>query len=197
MDAAFAVIARTGYVDAPVGEVIAEAGVSTRSFYPHFATKDALLLALFRRDAEVVARRLGEAVDAVADPADALGAWVDGFLDLFYESRRARRVALFTAPAVRRADGYDDELAASRVLLAAPLARVIRRGVDADVFESDAPDLDAEAIVAIAADAARPVSNRPPLDRDGTRALVMRFAEPALAVRSRSSGRAGRRSRRT
>jgi AcrR family transcriptional regulator len=41
-----------------VADILNEADLSTRSFYRHFASKDQLLCALFRREAEAAAARL-------------------------------------------------------------------------------------------------------------------------------------------
>ena len=41
--AALAVMERNGYQDAAVAEILSEAGLSTRSFYRHFQSKDELL----------------------------------------------------------------------------------------------------------------------------------------------------------
>ena len=58
LDAAFVVMERNGYVDAAVADILCEAELSTRSFYRHFESKDQLLCALFRREAEAAAARL-------------------------------------------------------------------------------------------------------------------------------------------
>lgn len=173
-----AVMARSGYVDAPLSDILSEAGVSTRAFYRHFATRDALLLALYRRDAERVGQGLRDLTDAVADPIEALEAWVEGVLDLFHEPRRARRVAILGSPAVRRADGFDAEFDHSQLLLAAPLSDAIRRGVEAGLFRSDDPRIDAAIIVATAVEATR----LRPRQREGARTLILRFALGALGT---------------
>jgi len=178
MDGAMAVMARSGYVDAPLGDILSEAGVSTRAFYRHFATKDALLLALYRRDAERVGQRLRDITDSISDPAEALGAWVDGVLDLFHEPRRSRRVAILGSPAVRRADGYDAEFDHGLSLLAAPLSDAIRRGVEGGSFRCDDPPIDAAIIVATALEAVRLV----PRNREDARMLILRFALGALGA---------------
>ena len=51
-DAALVVMERNGYHDAAVADILAEADLSTRSFYRHFESKDQLLCALYRREAE-------------------------------------------------------------------------------------------------------------------------------------------------
>lgn len=189
MDAAVRVMSSNGYVDATVSDVLADAGVSTRAFYRHFASKDALVLALFRRDAESVGRRLRRTVDDAPTPLAALDAWVGAFLDLFYEPRRARRVGLFTSPAVRSADGYSEELARSEALMAGPLSDVVRRGDETGVLRSADPDQDAATMLAVATSVADP-SNGPRFpDREDARAHIVRWCWPALAVAPRTRRR--------
>ena len=55
LDAALVVMERNGYTDAAVADILREADLSTRSFYRHFESKDQLLSALFRREADAAA----------------------------------------------------------------------------------------------------------------------------------------------
>jgi AcrR family transcriptional regulator len=183
MDAAVEIMAANGYLDAAVGDVLANAGVSTRAFYRHFATKDDLVLALFRRDAEAVSRMLGTAVEAADNSVRALETWIDGYLDLFYDPRRARRTTLFRAPAVRRAEGYEAELARTQELLATPLVGVLRHGAAAGVLRSGEPEQDARTLVAIASAATGGGGRRFSARRDA-RAHIVRFWWPALGIAS-------------
>ena len=72
LDAALVVMERNGYADAAVADILREADLSTRSFYRHFESKDQLLCALFRREADAAAARLRAKVDAAATPRAAL-----------------------------------------------------------------------------------------------------------------------------
>jgi AcrR family transcriptional regulator len=102
LDAGFAVIGRKGYGDATVADVLAEAGLSTRSFYRHFASKDELLQAIFRRDAERLAAAVTERVEAAPDPAEALRVWIDEILGFGLGRTRAQRArVLVSGEAVR------------------------------------------------------------------------------------------------
>src|ERR1700689_2283295 len=69
-DAALVVMARNGFQDAAVAEILGEANLSTRSFYRHFESKDQLLCALFRREADAAAALLQVKVDAAATPRE-------------------------------------------------------------------------------------------------------------------------------
>ena len=89
---------RNGYVDAAVADILREADLSTRSFYRHFESKDQLLCALFRREAEAAAARLHAKVDAAADPRAALDAWIDEILSFGHHRAKAARVACSARP---------------------------------------------------------------------------------------------------
>jgi len=93
------VMRRNGFTEASLAEVLEVAGVSTRAFYRHFETKDALLVAMFDRDAAAVTERLRNAVDAAATARGALDAWLDEYFDVFANPRRASRVRLLSSPA--------------------------------------------------------------------------------------------------
>src|ERR1700691_6561576 len=82
LDAALVVMERNGYADAAVADILREADLSTRSFYRHFESKDQLLCALCRREAERASARLAAKVEAGEDPRAALDAWVDEILSL-------------------------------------------------------------------------------------------------------------------
>ena len=51
IDAGLAVLRRHGSEGLTVNDVLAEAGLSTRAFYRHFESKDALVLAIYAHDA--------------------------------------------------------------------------------------------------------------------------------------------------
>ncbi len=68
LDAALRVMRKNGYAEAQIGDILSEAQLSTRAFYRHFDTKDDVLLALFRDNAEATASRLAEKVAAAATP---------------------------------------------------------------------------------------------------------------------------------
>lgn len=167
---------RNGYAEASVADILAEADVSTRAFYRHFESKDALLIALFRRDGDVVAAELTAAVEAAADPRGALDAWLERYLDLFFDPRRASRVRVMASEAAQRAVGYSDEMARSERLLVTPLVGVLRAlGTSAD------PDGDARTVLAIATSVCAP----PARTRDDARRRIERFAWPALGLAPR------------
>ena len=128
LDAALAVMERNGYVDAAVADILREADLSTRSFYRHFESKDQLLCALYRREAEAAAVRLQAKVDAAPSPRAALDAWIDEILSFGHHRAKAARVAVFGSPGAMRAEGYAEETRYAAKLLMAPLEALLELG---------------------------------------------------------------------
>jgi AcrR family transcriptional regulator len=184
LDGALAVMRRNGYAEASVADILDEAGLSTRAFYRHFDSKDALLRAVYRRDADAVADELRRATEAAPDPVAALEAWLDGFLALFFDQRRAERVAIMVTEGTRRAAGYHEEEERAVAAIVAPLVEVLRHGRATGALRSDAPIRDAYAIYAVATSASgsRRTLEAGRFDRRAARDHVARFCWPALGL---------------
>jgi AcrR family transcriptional regulator len=178
LDAAFEVIKAKGYQAVTVADILAEAGLSTRSFYRHFAAKDDLLAALFRRDAEQFAAKVTARVTAAADPLDAVLRWVDEILAFGYDRGRSKRAAVLGAPAAMRTLGPDATVHALRLLLV-PLTEALASGVADGSLPGADPTHDAALISAMAWDTSMRMgdaSTRVLKDaaRDATHAFVLR-----------------------
>lgn len=182
LDAAVRVMDRNGYAAMSVADVLAEASLSTSSFYRHFASKDALAEALIRRDGRSARRSLDSAVAAAAsDPIAAFHAWLDALLDLFFQPGRAERAALLSAADVLGSRRMTEVTAEMRWLLAEPVVAVLHAGQRAGVLHSPNPQADAVSLFALATQTAWSEHGFP-LDREATRAQVLRFAAPALRI---------------
>ncbi|MFZ0251144.1 MAG: TetR/AcrR family transcriptional regulator [Acidimicrobiales bacterium] len=129
LDAALLVMERNGYTDAAVADILREADLSTRSFYRHFESKDQLLCALFRREADAAAARLRASVDAAGTPPQALHAWIDDVLSFGHHRARAARISVLGSPGAMKADGYAEEMRHASEVLTAPLVALLQRGV--------------------------------------------------------------------
>ena len=145
-DAALVVMQRNGYADVAVADILAEAGLSTRSFYRHFESKDQLLCALYRHEAEAVADRLTAKVHAAATPLAALDSWIEEIMSLSFHRRKAARVAVLGSPGAMRAEGYADESRHANKLLTAPLADLLTAGRRDGTFPLADPAADAPLI---------------------------------------------------
>ena len=185
LDAALAVMERNGYVDAAVADILREADLSTRSFYRHFESKDQLLCALYRREAEAAVARLQEKVDAAADPRAALDAWIDEILSFGHHRAKAARVAVLGSPGAMRAEGYAAETRRAATLLMAPLQTLLAEGVADGSFPLADPVADAALVQSVVWAAAGLNPTREKLPRAEASRQVRSFCERALGASPR------------
>ncbi|HEX3333070.1 MAG TPA: TetR/AcrR family transcriptional regulator, partial [Acidimicrobiales bacterium] len=149
LDAALVVMERNGYGDASVAEILAEASLSTRSFYRHFESKDQLLCALYRREACAAAARLQAKVDAAGTPRAALEAWIDEILSIGHDRAKAARLKVLSSRGAMKADGYGEETRHASQLLMAPLEALLAEGKADGSFPLVDPAADAALIQAV------------------------------------------------
>jgi AcrR family transcriptional regulator len=181
-DAAFEVMRRNGYGEVTVGDILAEAGVSTRSFYRHFDSKEALLAALFRQDAEQFSDAVTVRVHAAPNPSAALEVWIDEILGFGLGRGRAKRAAVLGSPAAMGSLA-PEVLAYARELLLAPLIAVLSDGVAEGTFASTSPVDDAGSVSAVAWEASNRLrSLKDKAQREATRDGALAFVHRALGV---------------
>jgi AcrR family transcriptional regulator len=131
LDAAYAVMARTGDIDPRVGDIVKESGLSNQAFYRHFAGKDALLVAVLdegqRRLVETLERRIGK-----VEPGRArVRAWIEGVLEQARNAEAAANTRPFAINGVRLNDRFPAETRASSDRVVAPLrAAIVDAGGD-------------------------------------------------------------------
>jgi AcrR family transcriptional regulator len=187
LDAAMAVMGRNGYVDASVADILSEANLSTRSFYRHFESKDQLLCALYRREAENAAARLNAKVDAAPSPRAALNAWIDEILSLGQHRAKAARVRVLGSPGAMRAEGYAEETRHASKLLMAPLEALLAAGAADGSFPLADPPADADLIRSVVWVAAGlTLSSEGAASRSETARQVRSFCARALGAAAES-----------
>jgi AcrR family transcriptional regulator len=143
------VLRRNRGQEATVADILEEAGLSTRAFYRHFETKEDLLRALYKRDAESFSAHLRRRIDATDNPDDALAVWVHEVLGLAYDRRRAERVSALQSVMVTRAVSGSREHQLGTDLLEEPLRSVLEDGLVRGWFPHADPELDSRTIRAI------------------------------------------------
>ena len=189
-DAALAVMQRNGYGDAAVADILAEAGMSTRSFYRHFQSKDQLLCAMYRHEAEQVAERLTARVAEAASPLAALDRWIEEIMSLGYNQRKAARVAVLGSPGAMRAEGYADESKRAMKLLIAPLEALLADGLRDGPFPLADPARDAPLVQSVVWTAAGLNPYREPVkDQAEAFRTAQSFCWRALGVPVETPGR--------
>jgi AcrR family transcriptional regulator len=185
LDAALVVMERNGYVDAAVADILREADLSTRSFYRHFESKDQLLCALFRRDADAAAARLRDKVDAAASPRAALHAWIDEILSFGHHRVKAARVTVLGSAGAMKAEGYVDEMRHASDVLTAPLEALLRDGAADGSFPLADPVADAPLVRSVVwATAGLNPAREKAASRTEAARQVRSFCERALGVTS-------------
>lgn len=166
-----------------VTDILASAGLSTRAFYRHFASKDGLLMAMFRRDSERVLAELQEAATGAPNPPEALRRWIEGMLRLTAEARRRRRVLILSSVEVRRAAGFEAERERFIAAQTAALAHILYRGREEGHFRHTSPDADARAIRAVLSEAFEAqMTGTASVDAEQAAAQVADFAFRALGA---------------
>jgi AcrR family transcriptional regulator len=186
-DATLKVLRRNDYADVAIADILDEAGLSTRSFYRHFESKDELLLTLYRRDAEVAADRLASRVRKAATPPEALAAWIDEILSFRFDRRKAERVALLGAPGARRAEGYGQAAIQSGRLLSAPLRELLEAGAHDGSFPAGEPERNTEMIRSIVFDfAGLNLAGRGPVPKASVKQDILAFCLRGLGAEARA-----------
>ena len=156
--------------------------MSTRSFYRHFESKDQLLCALYRREAEAAAARLQAKVEAAPNPRAALDAWIDEILSFGHHRAKAARVAVLGSPGAMRAEGYAEETRHAAKLLMAPLEALLEQGAADGSFPLADPAADAPLVQSVAWAAAGLNPTRDKLPRPEASRQVRSFCERALGA---------------
>ena len=134
----------------PIEDILRGAGVNRRTFYRHFPSKDALVLAMQHEAGELVREALWSATGRAADGRAAVLAWIEEFLSIGWDTRRLRDGRTFLAPEAGLIAGIaaamDDIHARPRAVLEAAL----RRALTDQTVPVAAPERDAFAIHAVA-----------------------------------------------
>lgn len=135
--AAVDLLRTNGKPDFTVQEVVDRSGMSLRSFYHHFGTKDDLLLAVTEETIRRYIDRIRPAVDAAKDPVAKLSVLLS---EMFGEDRRqdpaSRGIVLFHW---HLADTRTEEFAATLQPQVALISEILEVGVADGVFRSDVP----------------------------------------------------------
>jgi AcrR family transcriptional regulator len=186
IDAADQIMTLKGYKRMSVIDVLQETGLSTRAFYRHFDSKADLLEALRLRENASIGRSLARVVASAPNPVAGIEAWLDRYLDLFYEPRLAERTALLSTEETR-ASTYSESLRHEmRRSTCASLVEALRAGHERGVLVSANPEADAYSIFALVGACHSAGIGEVP-DRSVVRAHVIRFAWPALGLASTPS----------
>lgn len=133
--AAASLLRTTGKPDFTVQEVVDQSGMSLRSFYHHFATKDDLLLALVEETTRQFVDEQRPKVEGVDDPVEKLRTMLNtAFDDERPDDPASRGIVLFLW---RLAESRSDEFATALRPQTELVTEILRFGVDEGAFRTD------------------------------------------------------------
>jgi AcrR family transcriptional regulator len=138
VDAAYAVMRRTGSVDPRVSDIVATAGLSNQAFYRHFHGKDELLLAVLedgqRRLVGGLERRMARAEPGTGP----VRAWIEGVLEQARNPEAAANTRPFALNGARLTERYPDATATQRERVVAPLRDAVAGAGGDPIRDADA-----------------------------------------------------------
>jgi AcrR family transcriptional regulator len=134
----------------PIEDILRGARVNRRTFYGHFPSKDALLLAMQHEAGELVREALCSATGRAADGRAAVAAWIDEFLVIGWDTRRLREGRTFLAPEVGLVAGIATAMEDIHARHRAVLEAALRRALTDRTLPAAVPERDAFAIHAVA-----------------------------------------------
>ena len=185
IDAAYGCLSEPHTGPIPVAAILARAGLSTRAFYRHFASKDELFLAMLRQVADALTDRLDRIVAESPDcPVKQLTAWVDMMFNLAQDPQLREHLSVIDSDEVRAAKDYRDTRERLHADRERSLAAILQRGRDDGSFPLTQPQRDAVAISAIVSRALTISAPGSPEDLQRARSQVLDFALRALGATS-------------
>ncbi|MCT7657211.1 TetR/AcrR family transcriptional regulator [Mycobacterium deserti] len=150
IDAAYECLSEPHSGPIPVAAILQRAGVSTRAFYRHFESKDALFLAMLREETDALAGRLDQVcAEAQGGPVDALKTWIAGMFGLIHDDQTRMHFTVIDSDEVRAAKGYRETREKAHADRERSLVKILRRGRDDGTFPLTDPEQDAVAISAV------------------------------------------------
>jgi AcrR family transcriptional regulator len=133
----------------PIEDILRAAGVNRRTFYRHFPSKDALVLAMQHEAGELVREALRSATGRAADGRAAALAWIEEFLSIGWDARRLREGRTFLAPEVGLVVGVATAMEDIHARHRAVLEGALRRALTDLTLPAAVPERDAFAMHAV------------------------------------------------
>ncbi len=136
LDAALDIFAQKGYHDASVDEIVEQSGTSKGSVYFHFPNKQRLFLALLDKFADLLERRI---LDAIADedkPVRRVSAALDAFMWTFGKYRPFAKILLIQAV------GLGSAFEEKRLQVYDRFAALVKTYLDQAIRAGDIPPID-------------------------------------------------------
>jgi AcrR family transcriptional regulator len=125
IESAWDVLERTGFDGFKVASLIRACGISTKTFYKHFESKDQVFLALLLDEMDRAGARLERTVSRRPNPPAAASAWIDGVMAAAHHPSLRPRARLFASLSTLN-ERYPERVRDGRAGLMQPLVRVLQ-----------------------------------------------------------------------
>lgn len=140
LDAALSIFASKGYHDTRMDEIVEESQTSKGSIYFHFPNKERLFLALVDQFADLLERRVVDAVEREAEGIARVRAALQACLDTFGRYRRPAKIMLVQAV------GLGSIFEKKRVEINDRFASLIKKYLDEAVTIGDLQPVDTDVV---------------------------------------------------
>lgn len=140
LDAAAGLIARRGYHNANIDEIIQQSGTSKGSFYFHFPSKEKMVFGLLDQLSAKLVRRVEGSIERETRPVQRIASAIDSLLLTFSRQRKLGQILLINVVGQGRA--MDKKFLPIRDRFAQFIQRELDRAVDAGAV----PPLDTELV---------------------------------------------------
>jgi len=150
IEAALAVIQRTGRLEPTVGEIVRESGLHNQAFYRHFRSKHELLAAVLDHGIALLAGYVAHRMAQASTPAEQVRAWIASVLEQALHPTGAEATRPFALSRGRLAEVCPDAVRESERRLTALLSSAIESGRARGDFPEADPLREAELIHALA-----------------------------------------------
>jgi AcrR family transcriptional regulator len=138
LDAALDVFANKGYHEASVDEIVEQSGTSKGSVYFHFPNKQRLFLSLLDKFANLLERRIIDAISQEQEGMQRVSAALEAFLSTFGSYRPLAKILLIQAV------GLGSAFEEKRLQVHERFAALIKTYLDQSVRVGDIPAQDTE-----------------------------------------------------
>jgi TetR/AcrR family transcriptional regulator, fatty acid metabolism regulator protein len=140
LDAALDVFAKRGYHDTKLDEIVEAAGTSKGAIYLHFPNKERLFLSLVDQFADLLERRVEDAIAAHPHGIERVRAALIAVVETFGKYRKPAKILLVQAV------GLGSTFEKARLRTTDRFARLIKLHLDDAVKVGEAPALDTEVV---------------------------------------------------
>lgn len=165
-----------------VAAVLQRAGLGTRAFYRHFASKDELVAAVFLETARAEKRRLQRRMAAATTEVGAVAAWIDGRLDLAFDDRLGNDLRRLSVEAQSQSVASPGLIQPAYAEMLRPLSDALDRGLREGAFQHVDPATHAQFIHGVVWAAIDRQWAAGGGDRDVLRQRIQRFCLRGLGV---------------